>query len=130
LHAICDRPVIVSAIDQQVDMIRCDDVVQYTQAVTTSRFVQPSPPDITITRRFQQEFTVMTPLRNVPDVTWQKVAIRSWHGVPSLEPTIGHPCDRVSDVLRLRGGFSLRPRSKGIWVENRTIVPFLLSLRF
>ena len=72
LHAL--RYHFITGIEnQQVDMVRGGDVIQYAKAKALSRLEQPMPPAIPVSGEFEQKFLLVTAVRDMPDVAWQEM---------------------------------------------------------
>lgn len=78
LHA--RRNLLLAAIpDEQVHVIRGNDIVQYRKAVSFARFKEPVNPAFAIPAKLEQKFSLVATMRDVPDVAWQYVPVCSCH---------------------------------------------------
>lgn len=68
-----------------MDVVGSYNIVQDTEAITRPGFEQPVPPATTVFPELQQEFLLVTAVRDVPDISRQKIAIRSRHDASSLK---------------------------------------------
>ena len=60
-------------------MIRRHYIVQYDKTETPSRFEKPMNPAMSILLEFQQEFSFVTSLGEVPNLIWNVVSFRTCH---------------------------------------------------
>jgi hypothetical protein len=84
LHALGNN-VRACVLDQQVDMIGRDHVIEYAQTKALLGFEKPMEITATITRELQEKFSLMTAVRDMPDVSGQEVAVGAWHRSSFLE---------------------------------------------
>jgi len=67
-----------------VNVIRRNHVVQYDQTVSLGRLQKQLNPPSSIPCKLQEEFSLMTAVRNVPDLAGQVVSLRSRHARLSI----------------------------------------------
>jgi hypothetical protein len=65
----------VIAINKQVNVVGRDRVIQNNQLEAPFRFKQPIRPTFFIFRKLEQELSLMTPMRDVPDISGDKMSI-------------------------------------------------------
>ncbi len=54
-------------------------VVEDLKLVSHPGLKKPIDPILPVTGKFEEKLPLMAPVGNVPDMTWKKVAIGSWH---------------------------------------------------
>lgn len=60
-------------------MDRCNNVIKHAKTKTLLRFEKPMKVTTTITRKLKEKFSLMAAVRDLRDVTRQKVTACSWH---------------------------------------------------
>jgi hypothetical protein len=73
---------------QQMNMIGGDGIVKYWQTIAFLRFKQPIEPSLPVTGKFEKKLPFVTPVGNVPDLTWNMMTIGSGHVQLSLKTAI------------------------------------------
>ena len=58
-------------------MIRGDYIIQYTEAIALFSLKKPLPPTVTVLGELEKKFTLMATMRNMPNMTRDKMSIRS-----------------------------------------------------
>jgi hypothetical protein len=62
-----------------MDVVGGDHIVEDSKSVTLSGFIEPMKPAIFIFGKFEQEFSFMAPVGNVPDKSRQIMSFGSSH---------------------------------------------------
>jgi hypothetical protein len=71
--------------DQEMDMVRRNDVIQNTKPIAFLGLKQPMAPTVSISGEFQQKLLFVAAVGNVPDVAGQEMTIGAWHQAFSLK---------------------------------------------
>src|SRR5574341_993635 len=75
--------------DQEMNIVGRDDVIEHTQPKPFRGLKQPLPPAPAVTREFQEKRTLMTPVRDMPDVMGKKIAMGARHDASSVKRGLG-----------------------------------------
>ena len=65
--------------NKQVDMIGRDGIVENIQPVALLRLEQPMSPSFAVPRKLEQKLLLMTPVCDVPNLSWDVMTISSRH---------------------------------------------------
>jgi hypothetical protein len=79
LHGLWNDVSLFGAIDEQMDMIRCDYIVKNLEPESFPGFKKPFDPAFPIHCEFEQEFLLVAPVSDMPNMLGKKISIRSWH---------------------------------------------------
>jgi len=72
--------------DEEMDMVGSYRMTEHAETVALFCFKYPLEIAAAIPGEFQEEFLLMTPMSNVPDMPWDIISVRPWHSiVPFLE---------------------------------------------
>ncbi len=65
--------------NQQVNMVRCNHVIENRKAIALPRFKQPLYPALPVPGKPEQKFTLMTAVGDMPYLAGNMMTVRSWH---------------------------------------------------
>ena len=70
------------SMNQQVDMVRDDNIIKNFQTKSFLLFIQPMKITISVFREFQEKLLLMASMGNMPDTTWYMMSICTGHVKP------------------------------------------------
>ena len=70
---------LVATVYQQMDMVRCDGIIQHLKLVAFFCLPKPIDPISAISNKFQQKFPFVAAVRNVPHEARNKTAVSAGH---------------------------------------------------
>jgi hypothetical protein len=65
-----------------MDMVGSSSVIEDAEAISLFGLEKPPDPGSAITRELQKKFLLVTPMGDMPDISWQKITMRSRHLPP------------------------------------------------
>ncbi len=72
-----------------MDVVGCDDVIEHAQPVPLRSFEELLLPAPAVARELQEKVALMTPVREIPGVIEEKIAMGPRHGASSVKRGVG-----------------------------------------